>query len=43
MKEIDNDSSINASSFWYSGKKNLSTFSATPATEAEFVWGDYTK
>ena len=23
--------------------KNLSIFSATPATEVEFVWGNYTK
>ena len=42
VKEIDNDSSVNAFSFWYSTEK-LIDFSATPAIEAVFVWGNYTK
>ena len=36
VKEIDNDSSVNASSFWCNGE-TLVNFSVTPATEAEFV------
>ena len=42
LKEIDNDSSVNASSFLIKGEK-LINFSATPATDAEFVLGYYTK
>ena len=36
VKEIDNDSNVNASSFWFSDEK-LINFSATTTTEAEFV------
>ena len=36
VKEIDNDSNVNASSFWFSDEK-LINFSATTPTEAEFV------
>ena len=36
VKEIDNDSSVNASSFWCNGE-TLVNFSVTLATETEFV------
>ena len=42
LKETDNDSSVNTSSFLLNGEK-LTNFSATPATDAEFVRGYYTK
>ena len=36
VKEIDNDSTVDASSFWFSDEKPIN-FSATTTTEAEFV------
>ena len=36
VKEIDSDSSVNAYSLWFNGKKRIN-FSATPAAEGEFV------
>ena len=41
LKEIDNDSSVNTTSSLFNGEK-LINFSATPATDAEFVWVYYT-
>ena len=42
VKEIDSDSSVNASSLWFNGKKRINFF-ATPATEGEFVCGGITQ
>ena len=42
LKEIEKDSSVSASSFLFNGEK-LINFSATLSTDAEFVWGYYTK
>lgn len=42
LKEIEKDSSVSAFSFLFNGEK-LINFSATLSTDAEFVWGYYTK
>lgn len=40
LKEIEDDSGVSASSFWFNGEK-LINFSSTLATEAEFASGSF--